>query len=60
MSRRSNLKGYRVIQDGRGNVTVERIPFYGRDCSQRIRSRKSKKSRPVTQAELALHYRKGK
>lgn len=59
--RKFGLKGYRVHQDGRGNVTVERIPFYSqRDVSAKIRARKSKKSRPVTQAELALYYKKGK
>lgn len=60
MSRKFGLKGYRVVQNGRGGAVLERVPFYGRDASAKIRARKSKKSRPVTQAELALHYKRGK
>lgn len=50
-----SLKGYRVTRRKDGRVVLERIPFYGRDASTKIRMRKSRKVRPASQHELALY-----
>lgn len=45
-----STKGYRVVQKmegGKLKITLERLPFYGRNASQRIRERTSKKTRAV-------------
>ena len=52
-------KGFRVVQDGKGKATLERIPFYGRDASAKIRGKKSKKVRVVSQMQLASLFRGG-
>lgn len=51
------LKGFREVprQDGSGNVTIERIPYFGaKDTSAKIRQRKSKKVRLVQGGFAAL------
>jgi hypothetical protein len=53
----TRIKGFKVHQDGRGKVTLERIAFYGRDSSAKIRARKSKKATPVRQGVLGLHWK---
>ena len=56
--RSTRIKGFKVKQDGRGKVTLERIAFYGRDSSAKIRARKSKKSKPIKQGVLGLFYKR--
>ena len=44
----AGVKGFRVVQkmeNGKLKVTLERLPFYGRDASVRIRQRNSKRVR---------------
>lgn len=56
-------RGYRVIQEfinGKNVIRMEKIPFYGRDASAKIRARKSKKTRPVTAGFVGLHGGKGR
>lgn len=52
--RKIGLKGFRVVQTRSGKKVLERIPFYGRDSSARIRMRKSKKATPVRPAFAGL------
>ena len=57
-----SLKGFRAVQemkDGKLVVSVERVPFYGRDASARIRQKKSKKQSVKHSGVAALFERKG-
>jgi hypothetical protein len=56
--RSTRIKGFKVKQDGRGKVTLERIAFYGRDSSAKIRARKSKKAKPIKQGVLGLFFKR--
>lgn len=55
----TRVRGYKVKQDGRGKVTLERVKFYCRDASARLRASKSKKATPVKQGVLGLFYKRG-
>lgn len=50
------LKGFREVpkQDGSGRVTLERIPYFAKDASAKIRQKKSKKRRVVAGGFAAL------
>lgn len=59
-----NVKGYRVVQkpgpDGKLKVTMERVPFYGRDSSAKIRMRNSKRVKVQHPMLAGLFTPKGK
>lgn len=56
--RGTRIKGFKVKQDGRGKVTLERIAFYGRDHSAKLRAKNSKKAKPISQGVLGLFYKR--
>ena len=57
--RKIGVRGFKVVQDKNGKSTLERIPFYGRDASAKIRGKNSKKVRVISQMQLASLFRNG-